>query len=159
MMLLRSLRSLCLAGLMLCAGACTYLTPYRLEIQQGHVMTDEALAKLRSGMTKNQVSQVLGTPLLNDTFHANRWDYVHYVRRRGNMIDQKHMALIFEDEKLARLDGSGAPALAPAEPMPEPVAPKAAPAETVPEPVVPKADVDAPTKPPVTEEPKAPEVK
>ncbi len=124
-------------------------------------MTDEALAKLRSGMTKNQVSQVLGTPLLNDVFHANRWDYVHYVRRRGNMIDQKHIALIFEDEKLARLEGTGAPALAPAGTVPEPVAPKteAEPpkAEPVaPAPVAPKIDGDAPSIPPATEVPKAP---
>ena len=113
MMLLRLLRSLWLGASLLLIGACTFLTPYRVEIQQGHVMTDEMMGKLRSGMTKNQVSQVLGTPLLNDVFHANRWDYVHYVSRRGTMSDQKHVALIFEDEKLARLDGVGSPPLAP----------------------------------------------
>ena len=109
-------------GVVLIASACTYLTPYKLPIQQGNIVESESLAKLKSGMSKNQAAQVLGTPLLNDIFHANRWDYVHYLNKRGRMSEQKHVALIFEDEKLARLVGDAVPALepmaAPAEPPP-----------------------------------------
>ena len=109
-------------GVVLFASACTYLTPYKLPIQQGNIVESESLSKLKSGMSKNQAAQVLGTPLLNDIFHANRWDYVHYLNKRGRMSEQKHVALIFEDEKLARLVGDAVPALepmaAPAEPPP-----------------------------------------
>jgi outer membrane protein assembly factor BamE len=95
--------------------ACTYLTPYKLEIQQGHVLEDKDLVKLKQGMSRNQVAQVLGTPLLIDVFHAERWDYIHYVRKRGRMTAQKKLTLIFADDKLARLEGEPAPSLAPAE--------------------------------------------
>lgn len=138
--------------MLLFVGACTFLTPYRLEIQQGHVMTDEAMGKLRAGMTKNQVSQVLGTPLLNDVFHANRWDYVHYVSRRGNMKDQKHVALLFEDEKLARLEGPGAAALAPLDPVPDALPP-------VNDVVPPPLEKDAPPSDAPPAQPSAPENK
>ena len=92
-------------------AACNALTPYKLPIQQGNIVSAEAVAKLKSGMSKNQAAQALGTPLLNDLFHANRWDYVHYLSKRGNMSEKHHVALIFEDEKLARLVGKGVPAL------------------------------------------------
>ena len=117
-------------GVALFATSCTYLTPYKLPIQQGNIIESESLSKLKSGMSKNQAAQVLGTALLNDIFHANRWDYVHYLNKRGNMLEQKHVVLIFEEEKLARLVGDGVPALAPmAVPEVPPIsAPAAAPA-------------------------------
>ncbi len=100
-------------GLAISFAACTYVTPYKLPIQQGNIIESESLPKLKSGMSKNQAAQVLGTPLLNDIFHANRWDYVHYLNRRGRISERKHMALIFEEEKLVRLVGDDVPALAP----------------------------------------------
>jgi outer membrane protein assembly factor BamE len=116
---------LTIAIVTLIAG-CSALTPYKLPIQQGNIVSNESLAKLKSGMSKNQTAQILGTPLLNDVFHANRWDYVHYLNKRGKMSEQNHIALIFEEEKLARLVGEGAPTLAP---MAEPELPAAAPSE------------------------------
>ena len=107
-------------------AACSALTPYKLPIQQGNIVSSEAVAKLKSGMSKNQAAQALGTPLLNDIFHANRWEYVHYLSKRGKMSEKNYIALIFEDEKLARLVGDGAPTL---EPMVAPELPAAAPAE------------------------------
>lgn len=92
-------------------AACSALTPYKLPIQQGNIVSAEAVGKLKSGMSKNQAAQALGTPLLNDLFHANRWDYVHYLSKRGTMSAKNHVSLIFEDEKLARLVGEGVPAL------------------------------------------------
>ncbi len=119
------LRGAVLGGLVLTAG-CSALTPYKLPIQQGNIVSVEAVAKLKSGMSKNQAAQALGTPLLNDLFHANRWDYVHYLSKRGNMSEKNHIALIFEDEKLARIVGEGVPTL---EPMAAPGLPAVAPAE------------------------------
>jgi outer membrane protein assembly factor BamE len=106
---------LALAMLVVAIPACTYLTPYKIEIQQGHVLDDAELAKLKRGMSRNQVAQVLGTPLLTDVFHGERWDYIHYVRKRGRMTAQKKLTLIFAEDKLARLEGDGAPPLAPPE--------------------------------------------
>ena len=106
-------------------AACSVLTPYKLPIQQGNIVTAESIAKLKSGMTKNQVTQVLGTPMVNDVFHVNRWDYVHYLNKRGTMSEQNHLALIFEDGKLAGLLGEKVPVL---EPMSVPIAHE--PAET-----------------------------
>ncbi len=102
--------SLCLIILL---TACSTLTPYKLPIQQGNIVAPDSLAKLKSGMTKNQVAQVLGTPMVNDVFHANRWDYVHYLAKRGKMTEQNHVALIFQEERLTQLVGAGVPALEP----------------------------------------------
>ena len=123
---IRLLKQLAPIAIVLFIAGCSALTPYRLPIQQGNIVSAESLAKLKSGMSKNQAAQILGTPLLNDVFHANRWDYVHYLNKRGKISEQNHVALVFEEEKLARLVGSGLPAL---EPMAEPELPAAAPAE------------------------------
>ncbi len=111
-----SIRNFChflLFGLTIILAACSALTPYKLPIQQGNIVATDSLTKLKSGMTKYQVVQVLGTPLVNDVFHANRWDYVHYLAKRGTMSEQNHVALVFEDERLTRLIGDGMPALEP----------------------------------------------
>ena len=94
-------------GLMIVTGtvACTYLTPYKIDIQQGNVVTPEAIEKLKVGMTKAQVGFVLGTPLLSDLFHANRWDYVYYLRKGGRVGEERKVRLMFEDSKLKQIDG------------------------------------------------------
>jgi outer membrane protein assembly factor BamE len=92
-------------------GACSYLTPYKLEVQQGNIMKADTLSRLKSGMTRDQVARILGTPLLTDIYHADRWDYVHYVRRRGDMQEQRKLTVVFQGERLARLEGDGAPTL------------------------------------------------
>jgi outer membrane protein assembly factor BamE len=108
-------------GLVVLIAACSALTPYKLPIQQGNIVSSESLAKLKSGMSKNQAAQALGTPLVNDIFHANRWDYVHYLSKRGTMSEKNHVALIFEEERLARLVGEGVPALLPMAEQADPV--------------------------------------
>lgn len=83
-----------------------HLSPYRIEIQQGNYVTQEMAAKLKLGMTRDQVRFVLGTPLLSDVFHADRWDYV-FTRQPANSlaVESRHMALFFEDGKLKRIEG------------------------------------------------------
>ncbi len=110
---IRFLQHLVPIAIVVFAAGCSALTPYKLPIQQGNIVSEGSLAKLKSGMSKNQAAQILGTPLVNDVFHANRWDYVHYLNKRGKMSEQNHVALIFEEEKLARLVGDGVPALTP----------------------------------------------
>ena len=101
-------RALTLAALLL-LGACSlmpgFLQPYRIDIQQGNFVSQEMVSQLKLGMTREQVRALLGTPLLTDIFHADRWDYVYTLDRRGSAREQRHLSVFFEDGRLARLGG------------------------------------------------------
>jgi outer membrane protein assembly factor BamE len=106
----------------LLASACSYLPelpsmstfssfkPYRIDIQQGNFLSPEMVAQLKKGMTREQVRFVLGTPLVTDIFHANRWDYVFYRELGNGSKEQKRLSVFFEDDKLARATGDNVPA-------------------------------------------------
>ncbi|BAN34757.1 SmpA/OmlA [Sulfuricella denitrificans skB26] len=81
------------------------LTPYKIDIQQGNVVTQEMVAKLKPGMTKAQVRFVLGTPLITDAFHASRWDYVYRYQKAGKLTEERKLALFFDQELLQRVEG------------------------------------------------------
>src|SRR5258708_22694614 len=82
------------------------LSPYRIEIQQGNYVTQEMVAQLKPGLTRDQVRFVLGTPLVSDIFHEERWDYV-FTRQRANSreIEYRRIAVFFEDGKRKRVAG------------------------------------------------------
>jgi outer membrane protein assembly factor BamE len=101
-------RVLALALLLPLAG-CGPLAPYRIDIQQGNFVSQEMVAQLKPGMTKDQVRFVLGTPLVTDVFHAERWDYVYVLDRPRQPRVQRRLSVFFEDGKLARLDGDVTP--------------------------------------------------
>jgi len=91
------------------AAACSYLpnlSPHRIEIQQGNFVSQEMVGQLKPGMTKDQVRFALGTPLVADVFHGDRWDYV-FVRQRANSreVEQRRISVFFEQDKLARIEG------------------------------------------------------
>lgn len=101
------LRALAATSILLLA-ACSVtekLTPYKIDIQQGNVVTQEMVAKLKPGMTKAQVRFVLGTPLIADAFHANRWDYVYRYQKAGKLTEERKLALFFDKELLQRVAG------------------------------------------------------
>jgi outer membrane protein assembly factor BamE len=104
---------LILALSFLVAG-CDSLTPYRIEIQQGNYVTQEMVAQLKPGLTRDQVRFVLGTPLVSDLFHEGRWDYV-FMRQRpsSSEIEYRRIAVFFEDGRLKRVDGDAMAAAAP----------------------------------------------
>ena len=82
------------------------ITPYRMEIQQGNFITQDMVSRLSPGMSKDQVRLALGTPLLTDIFHSDRWDYVYYREPQGGGVrEQRKLSVHFDDGKLARLDG------------------------------------------------------
>lgn len=85
----------------------SYVTPYRIDIRQGNMVTQEMVAQLKPGLSKDQVRFILGTPLVADMFHADRWDYVYRFRPgRGHKDDQqRHLVVYFADGKLARVGG------------------------------------------------------
>jgi outer membrane protein assembly factor BamE len=98
------LRALWIAASLLLAG-CGWLTPYRIDIQQGNYVSQEMVAQLKTGMSKEQVRHILGTPLVTDVFHGERWDYVYSLDRPREPRVQRRVAVFFEGGKLARLDG------------------------------------------------------
>jgi outer membrane protein assembly factor BamE len=100
------LAALCAAALSACGvPRIPGVTPYKMDIQQGNFVTQETVSQLKPGMTKDQVRVVLGTPLLNDIFHGERWDYVYWRENEAGKREQRKLAVFFEDGKLARVDG------------------------------------------------------
>ena len=79
--------------------------PYRIEIQQGNFVAQETVAQIKPGMSKEQVRQMLGTPLLTDIFHADRWDYVFWREKTGAKREERRLTVFFEDGRVTRLDG------------------------------------------------------
>ena len=86
-----------------------FLSPHTIDIRQGNVVTQDAVDKLRPGMTRAQVRFVLGTPLLTDMFHAQRWDYVFQIRREGQLREEKRFTVYFDGDRLTRWEGDTFP--------------------------------------------------
>ena len=86
------------------------ITPYKIEIQQGNYLSQEMVSQLKAGMSKEQVRFTLGTPLLTDIFHADRWDYIYWRELPDGKRESRRLAVFFEDGKLARVDGDVVPA-------------------------------------------------
>jgi len=112
-MFLRALATIAALFLVYCGSArlpMPKFTPYRMEIQQGNFVSQEMVSQLKLGMSKDQVRFVLGTPLITDSFHADRWDYV-YRRQRANSseLEQRKVAVFFDDGKLKRIEGDVTP--------------------------------------------------
>lgn len=86
-------------------------TAHKMEINQGNMVTPEMRRKLKLGMTRLQVQTVLGTPLVNDAFHSNRWDYVYRLEKKGKLFEKQRMTLYFEGDNLTRIDDGNMPVL------------------------------------------------
>jgi outer membrane protein assembly factor BamE len=86
-----------------------FITPYRVEVVQGNVVTKEMLAQLREGMSRDQVRFALGSPLLTDVFHADRWDYVFSIRRQGAAAQERRVTVHFAQDLVSRFETSALP--------------------------------------------------
>lgn len=82
-----------------------YLHPYRIDVRQGNMVTQEMVAQLKPGLTKDQVRFILGTSLLTDIFHADRWDYVYRLQPGEGEVQQRHLVVFFDEGKLVRVGG------------------------------------------------------
>src|ERR1700688_5308179 len=106
----RTLTTVLFAAAALLATACSsswvpgVLRPYRPDVQQGNIITKDMVDQLRTGMTRDQVRFLLGTPMLTDMFHQNRWDYPYYLNRRTGETQIRKLYVVFEDGKLARFE-------------------------------------------------------
>ena len=96
-----------------CSSTLPSVKPYHLDIQQGNVVSAKMMMQLKPGMTKSQVRYVLGTPLLQDAFHQNRWDYVYQMAKGGKIIERRRIILDFENDGLKAVRGDIIPAGAP----------------------------------------------
>src|ERR1700754_4535186 len=109
---------------------------YKIDVQQGNYITQDMVSRLKKGMSKNEVKQALGTPLLSDAFHGNRWDYYFSHVVGGKPQDRTRLSIFFEDEKLVSVMGDvraaqagdkTAPAAQPGAPAAAPTAPATVP--------------------------------
>jgi len=84
-----------LCGLLILLSACSN---YKLDVQQGNLVTQDTISKLQQGMSKQEVQSLLGTPLLQDSFDNNRWDYLFYSKK--NKTKSQNITLRFKDNQL-----------------------------------------------------------
>ena len=84
------------------------ITPYKVEVVQGNVITTEQADAIKPGMNRAQVRDVLGSPLLTDAFHVDRWDYVFTIRRQGAEPQVRRVVVLFTGDVLKSIDTGGA---------------------------------------------------
>lgn len=84
-------------------------SPYRPDIQQGNFVSQEMLAMLKPGQTREQVKFILGTPLLTDIFHADRWDYPFYLARGNGELTSARVTVFFKGDVVDRFEGGNLP--------------------------------------------------
>lgn len=101
-----------LASLVLAAVLAGCSLVHRIDIQQGNAVAPEAFAKLKPGMTRAEVRSAVGTPLLTDPFHADRWDYVFRLEKRGSVAEENRFSVHFKDDKVTRIEGGPTPSAA-----------------------------------------------
>jgi len=92
-----------------CGSSMPTIKPFKMDIQQGNVVTSKMLLQLKPGMTKSQVRFIMGTPLVVDSFHKDRWDYFYQMRQAGKIVEQRRVILDFEKELLTKVRGDVVP--------------------------------------------------
>ena len=85
-------------------SAC-FVVPHKIDVQQGNFVDQEMMSKLKLDMTRAQVLFVLGTPLVTDAFHPDRWDYVYLTGKAGDVDRRRGITVVFSENRLVRIDG------------------------------------------------------
>jgi outer membrane protein assembly factor BamE len=113
---------LCLLPLLSAVAACSsspgggfLLSPYRIDVRQGNFVTQEMVSRLKPGQTRDQVRFILGSPLVTDVFHADRWDYVYRFQPGRGEPSERRLTVFFENNLLARVAGDVTSSSEPAE--------------------------------------------
>jgi outer membrane protein assembly factor BamE len=100
----------CFSCLMLCAcSMADWSLVHRIDVQQGNVIDQDALNQLTPGMTRRQVQYVIGSPMVADTFHQDRWDYIYRMQTGKGEVSEQHVTLFFKDDTLTSISGSMRP--------------------------------------------------
>ena len=92
-----------------CSGVGSVVTPYKIDILQGNVVTREQAQALQPGQARDQVKAVLGSPLLTSVFHGDRWDYVFTLQRQGQPPQQRRLTVFFKGDVLDRVESDELP--------------------------------------------------
>jgi len=79
---------------------------YKIDVQQGNTIDEEKLSQLKPGMSEQQVQYLMGTAMLVDPFHPQRWEYIYSIRKGGEDMKRKRVTLVFKDGVLANIDKS-----------------------------------------------------
>ncbi len=90
-------------------GGCSLFSVHKIPIQQGNSLDPEKAAQLEVGMNRKQVLFLLGNPLIADSFHPDRWDYVFYLKKPDLPAEKRHLTVYFEDDRVIRIDEPIAP--------------------------------------------------
>jgi outer membrane protein assembly factor BamE len=90
-------------------GSMDFPGVYKISIPQGNIITQDMVDQLRPGMTKRQVIFVMGTPLVRDPYHQDRWDYVYNFQPGGGERGQERLSVVFEDDQLVSISGDFEP--------------------------------------------------
>ena len=85
------------------------ITPYKVEVVQGNFVSQEQVRALQRGMSRQQVREILGTPLLTSVFHADRWDYVFTIKRQGVPEQERRLTVFFDGDRFDRAQGDEMP--------------------------------------------------
>lgn len=85
------------------------LEPYKVDVVQGNVVTQEIMAQIQPGLGRLQVREILGTPLLADPFHQERWDYVFTIRRQGVADQKRRVTVFFKGDEVERFESEPLP--------------------------------------------------
>ncbi|MDP3672897.1 MAG: outer membrane protein assembly factor BamE [Telluria sp.] len=85
------------------------VTPYKVEVVQGNFVSKEQVEAVKPGMSRQQVRDILGTPLLASVFHASRWDYVFTLKRQGVKAQERKLAVFFKGDLMERVEGDAMP--------------------------------------------------
>jgi outer membrane protein assembly factor BamE len=102
------LLSLALTALSAC-GNIGFPGVYRINIEQGNIVTQEMVDQLKPGMNRNQVRYILGTPLMEDSFRQDRWDYIYTVRNGNTTKQSKRLTIFFDGDELSHFTGTFVP--------------------------------------------------
>jgi len=112
-----------ISALLVLFSGCSSFSPYKMEIRQGNYVTPDMRKKIKVGMSRQQVSSILGSPLVTDVFHANRWDYIYRLEEKAKLVEQQRLTVYFDGDFVSRINDSQSAESKPAESKPAGVAP------------------------------------
>ena len=93
----------------LCLSGCSiseWRLVYKIDVQQGNVITQDIVNQLEPGMSRQQVQFLAGSPMVADVFHQDRWDYIYHLKPGRGKAETEHVSLFFEDDALVRISGT-----------------------------------------------------
>ena len=97
---LEQLKAFLICIVFLTLVSCASMSPYKVPVLQGNLFEEEDIEKLSEGLSKEQVQFILGTALLKDPFHSNRWDYYYSIKVGTDILTESKLSILFDDDGL-----------------------------------------------------------